>query len=148
MTERADLQRLGALSGARVAAVVVLATALVVGTHPAPAGADVVTASNTTPIAVPAAGSANGQGAASPYPSGISVSGMTGTVSDVNITLTNVVHPIATDIDVLLVGPAGQNLLVMSDVKGDSGFSANGTVTFDDQAAAQIPATGVPGTGP
>ena len=110
MTERADRQRFGALSGARVAAVILLATALVVGVHPDPAGADVVTASNTTPIAVPAAGSANDTGPASPYPSPITISGMTGTVSDVNITLTNVVHPIATDIDVLLVGPAGQNL--------------------------------------
>jgi subtilisin-like proprotein convertase family protein len=125
-------------------ALVVLALAWAGGP---PAGADVTTGTNPAPIAVPAAGSPDGSGPAAPYPSPVTISGMTGTVTDVDITLTNVVHPIATDIDVLLVGPAGQNLVVMSDVKGDSGFPVNGTLTFDDQAAGQIPATGALGTG-
>src|SRR5262245_21156485 len=133
------------VAGVGIVGLVLLALAWAGG--PAPAGADVATGTNPAPIAVPAAGSADGSGPASPYPSPITISGMTGTVTDVDITLTNVVHPIATDIDVLLVGPAGQNLLVMSDVKGDSGFPVNGTLTFDDQAAGQIPATGALGTG-
>ena len=130
------------LGRAAVAAAVVAA---MVAAAPRPAAADVVTGTNAAAVAVPAGGTS--QGVASPYPSSITVSGVTGTVSDVNVTLTSVTHAIATDMDVLLVGPAGQNLLMMSDVKGDSGFSVNGTLTFDDQATAQIPATRVTGTG-
>jgi len=113
---------------------------------PAPAGADVGSGSNPAVIAVPAGGTT--QGPASPYPSPISISGLSGTVSDVNVTLTNFTHAIATDVDVLLVGPAGENVLLMSDVKGDTGFPINNaTLTFDDSAADVIPATGAVVTG-
>ena len=105
-----------------------------------PAGADVATFSNPAPIG-PATGSPTSGGPASPYPSPITISGMTGTVTDVNVTLTSVNHGIAQDMDVLLVGPAGQNLLLMSDAAGgDAGFGVNGTLTFDDAAAGPIPA--------
>src|SRR4029450_3006387 len=137
-------QKWGRVGGAGIVALLLLALTWV--TSPAPAGADVTTGTNPAPIAVPG-GSGGGAGPASPYPSPITISGMPGTVTDVNLTLTNVVHPIATDIDVLLVGPAGQNLIVMSDVVGDTGFPVNGTLTFDDQAAGPIPATGALGTG-
>ena len=56
-------------------------------------------------------------------------------------------HGIAQDIDVLLVGPAGQNLVLMSDVANAGGFAVNGTLTFDDGAAGSIPASGTVGTG-
>ena len=123
-----------------VAAVALVATSLA-WLSPQAAGADVITGSNTASIAVPAGGTS--QGVASPYPSPITISGLTGTVSDVNVTLTNFSHAIASDVDILLVGPAGQNLVLMSDAKGDTGFPINNaTLTFDDQAAAPIPATG------
>jgi subtilisin-like proprotein convertase family protein len=82
--------------------------------------------------------------AASPYPSSIAVSGMTGLVTDVNVHLLGVTHAIAQDIDILLVGPTGASLVVMSDVPGGGGFGANNAnLTFDDQAATGVPATGV-----
>src|SRR5262245_47949308 len=154
MFQRADHQgRVHRLGGRRMwsrltapVAVAGLATGLLWVSTPAPAGADVVTGSNTAAIAVPAAGTS--QGVASPYPSPITISGMTGTVSDVNVTLTNFSHTIASDVDILLVGPAGQNIVLMSDVKGDTGFPiSNATLTFDDSAAGQIPATGALTTG-
>src|SRR5690242_15302464 len=61
------------------------------------------TFSNTTSIAVPATGSANQIGQASPYPSNVSVSGMTGLVTNVTVVLHNVTHSAFNDIDVLLV---------------------------------------------
>ncbi len=96
---------------------------------------------------MPASGSADQQGPGSPYPSPITVSGLSGTISDVNVTLNAVSHPIAQDIDVLLVGPAGQNLVLMSDVANGGGFGVNGTLTFDDGATGTIPASGTVGTG-
>src|SRR5262245_1809359 len=119
MTQRADRHSRCVRGGGGAAAVAVLASALMLCADPTTAGADVATFSNPAAIAVPAAGSPNGIGPASPYPSAITVSGMMGTITDVNVTLTSVVHAIATDIDVLLVGPAGQSLIIMSDVKGD-----------------------------
>ena len=44
----------------------------------------------------------------------------------------------------LLVGPGGQNLIVMSDVANAGGFGANNAnITFDDSAASGVPASGV-----
>ena len=71
---------------------------------------------NTAAIAIPATGSADQIGPASPYPSSITVSGMTGLITDVDVHLFGVNHGIAQDIDMMLVGPGGQNLVVMSDV--------------------------------
>src|SRR5437867_3850721 len=44
---------------------------------------------------------------ANPYPSNISVSGLTGTISKVTVTLTNLTEPRPDDLDLLLVGPTG-----------------------------------------
>ncbi len=80
---------------------------------------------------------------ASPYPSSITVSGMTGLISDVNVHLFGVNHDFARDIDILLVGPTGTSIVVMSDVPSGGGFPANNAnLTFDDQAATQVPASG------
>lgn len=70
---------------------------------------------NTAAMDIPAAGSPNQIGDASPYPSPITVSGMTGTVSNITVTFNNLTHSIANDIDALLVSPTGENLMVMSD---------------------------------
>src|SRR5206468_5113967 len=48
------------------------------------------------------------QGAGTPYPSTIAVSGIGGTISNVTVTLRNLSHTYTRDIDVLLVGPTGQ----------------------------------------
>jgi subtilisin-like proprotein convertase family protein len=76
-------------------------------------------------------------GQASAYPSTISVSGLTGTVTDVNVTLTGLSHTFPDDVDVLLVGPSGQTVLLMSDTGGH--FSLSGVnLTFDDAATASL----------
>src|SRR5688572_505973 len=73
---------------------------------------------NTTPVI----GSSGALSPSSPYPSSITVSGLTGTVTDVNVRLldfrtggdTGGLHW-AEDTDVLLVAPNGANIVPMSD---------------------------------
>ncbi len=93
--------------------------------------------------------------AGEPYPSNIAVSGLAGTVTDVNVILNgfdcssrepDFAYP--EDVDMLLVGPTGTNALVLSDVGGDNGSTpprqfTNLTITLDDEAAAPLPADSV-----
>jgi VCBS repeat-containing protein len=68
-------------------------------------------------------------------PSTINVSGLRAPVADVDISLNQLTHPTATDLDIMLVGPSGQTALIMSDV----GFGAgNDSLTFSDEAANRI----------
>ncbi|HKS42191.1 MAG TPA: HYR domain-containing protein [Blastocatellia bacterium] len=86
---------------------------------------------NPTPITI------SGGGPASPYPSALAISGLTGAVSHVTVTLNNFGHTFPDDVDVLLVGPGGQNAIIMSDVGGGTAVS-NITLTFDDAAATSL----------
>jgi len=61
-------------------------------------------------------------------------------VTNVTLTLNNLNHTFPDDIDVLLVGPGGQSVLLMSDA-GGSGDLVNVNLTFDDAAAAMLPDT-------
>jgi uncharacterized delta-60 repeat protein/uncharacterized repeat protein (TIGR01451 family) len=88
--------------------------------------------SNTAPVII------NDLTNATPYPSVINVSGLAGTVSKVTVTLTNLSHTFPDDIDMLLVGPAGQNVMLMSDAGGNN-FITNVTITLDDAAANALP---------
>src|SRR5204863_3033302 len=81
-------------------------------------------------------------GNATPYPSTINVSGMSGTISDVTVTLRNVSHTWPADIDILLVGPGGQKAVIFSDVGGGNDIN-NITVTLSDSAGASLTATGL-----
>ncbi len=90
--------------------------------------------SNTNPISIPSIGTA------SPYPSTITVSGLTGTITDVNVTLTGLMHTYPEDIDILLVGPAGQKVVILSDV--GSGYSISGiNLALDDSATNFLPSS-------
>ena len=125
------------------AAAMVLGSLGLVVTTASPAAADgPTTFSNTAAIAIPATGSANQTGPASPYPSNIAVSGMTGAVTKVTVTFANLTHGSLPDVDAMVVAPTGQNLVVMSDVGPNNQLSTanNATYTFDDAAAAQITA--------
>jgi subtilisin-like proprotein convertase family protein len=94
-------------------------------------------ATNSTLLAVPGSGTV---GPASPFPSTITVSGITGNITKVTLTLFGITHTYLADIDVLLVGPGGK-VLVMSDC--GSGTSVNDvSLTFDDDAADSLPASG------
>jgi hypothetical protein len=98
------------------------------------------TFSNTAAIAIPATGSADQTGPASPYPSAVTVAGMNGLVAAVSVTMTGVTHAALNDIDAMLVAPNGNNLTVLSDV-GDTGSlrtATNATFTFSDGAASSI----------
>jgi subtilisin-like proprotein convertase family protein len=83
----------------------------------------------------------NAAGAASPYPSSLAISGLTGVVSTVTVTLNNFSHTFPDDVDILLVGPGGQNAIIMSDVGGTSPVSGV-TLTLDDAAASNLPDAG------
>ena len=92
--------------------------------------------SNTAPIVIPNIGSA------APYPSIITVSGITGVVGKVTMTLNGFSHSFPADVDVLLVGPQGQKLMVMSDAGGGISVT-NRNLGFDDAAASSLPASTV-----
>jgi subtilisin-like proprotein convertase family protein len=79
--------------------------------------------------------------AATPYGSPITVSGLTGAITDINVTLTNINHLNPDDIDILLVGPSGKNLMIMSDA-GGTPDAVNVTITLDDSAATALPDAG------
>jgi subtilisin-like proprotein convertase family protein len=101
------------------------------------------TFSNATPIRIN-----DPFGRSTPYPSTISVTGLTGVITDVNVTLTNMNHTFPQDIAVLLVGPKGQNLILMSQAVGDDLTPlANTTLTFDDSAGTLLPTSGGVATG-
>ena len=75
---------------------------------------------------------------ATPYPSIITVSGVSGAIADLNVTLSGYGHRFPDDVDVLLVGPGGQSVVLMSDVGG--GVDVSGlTLTLDDEAANSLP---------
>jgi subtilisin-like proprotein convertase family protein len=78
---------------------------------------------------------------AMPYPSVINVSGMSGSVSKVTVTLSELNHSFPGDLDILLVSPTGQKAILMSDV-GQGGDLNSVTLNFDDDAASFLPETG------
>ena len=108
--------------------------------------------SNPAAITIPSSGSS---GEADPYPSTISVAGAqvvgsrifvpdaVTSVSKVTVTLLNFNHTWPADVDILLVGPGG-NVLLMSDAGGVFSVS-NLTLTFDDSGAS-VPNPVVSGT--
>ncbi|HZH33304.1 MAG TPA: hypothetical protein VEX64_00555 [Pyrinomonadaceae bacterium] len=99
--------------------------------------------SNTAPITLNDSGTF---GIGNPYPSNITVAGLTGNITNVTVKLENMNHTFPDDIDILLVGPGGQNILLMSDV--GTGNDLNFVnLTFDDAAAASLPDAGVIGSG-
>jgi subtilisin-like proprotein convertase family protein len=82
-------------------------------------------------------------GTATPYPSEIPVSGLDSSVSDVNVTLSGLSHGWPDDVGVLLVGPQGQNTILMADTgSGTGGTPVSGVnLTFDDAASGPLPDT-------
>ena len=77
-------------------------------------------------------------GIATPYPSAINVSGLTGRVSQAVVTLNGLSHSFPHDVSVLLVSPAGSNVLVMSHTGGGHRVN-NINLTFDDTATVSLP---------
>ncbi|MBD2269943.1 hypothetical protein H6F62_14560 [Anabaena sp. FACHB-1391] len=80
-------------------------------------------------------------GAATTYPSSINVSGLNGTITSLKVTLSNISHTYPDDLDVLLIGPTGAKVLLMSDA-GWSWDLNNVTLTFDPNARDFLPDQG------
>ena len=81
---------------------------------------------------------------ASVYPSTINISGLTGTIRKVTATLRSLTHTYVSDVDVVLVSPTGQKVVLMGAAGADNSVSGI-TLTFDDAAASVI--TDTIGTG-
>jgi Ca2+-binding RTX toxin-like protein len=105
-----------------------------------PAGA--ATFSNQTPINLPACVPADCAlvGSATPYPSTIGVSGLPDGVTVARATLRGLTHEDASDVDLLLVGPGGQDTILMHGVC--AGAQLSRTLTFADAATASLPLSG------
>src|ERR671911_1510705 len=94
-------------------------------------------------ISIPDATSA-GASPANPYPSEINVQGLSGTITDVNVTLNGFRHGFPDDVAVQVVspGPTGKSVLLMSDVggplPGGSAPVSNINLTLDDEAANSL----------
>ena len=101
-----------------------------------PAGT--TTMSNTTSITI------LDNSPAAPYPSNIVISGLTGhRVTKVTAQFHNLSHTLPFDIDVLLVGPQGQTVVLMSDAAGSTNI-VGVNLTFDDAAPSFLPVNGQP----
>ena len=87
---------------------------------------------NTAPIVIPELG------AATPYPSTIQISWYQGVTVWVRVHLLELTHSFPSDIDILLVGPQGQNLVLMSQAGGGQSVSDIDLI-FDDRAADPLP---------
>jgi hypothetical protein len=76
-------------------------------------------------------------GGTNPYPSSISVSGLSGNISNLKVTLNNVSHTWIGDVDILLVGPTGSKSILMSDI-GEALPVSGVNLTFDTSATTLI----------
>ncbi len=92
----------------------------------------------TQTFSAPASIALNDKSTASPYPIPINVSGLTGTVSKVSLTLNGLTHAYPADIDILLEGPSGQKALLMSDAGGGADVN-NIVLSFDAASILALP---------
>lgn len=109
-------------------------------TNPIPPVTGTLAITNQTPITVPSIG------AATPYPSKITVAGMSGAIESATVTLRNFAQTYPGDVDVLLVSPTGQKAMILSDV-GNTFDVSNVTVTLSDTAATALPVNSMLTTG-
>jgi streptogramin lyase len=81
-------------------------------------------------------------------PAPVDVSGLQGTITDVNVRLTGISHTFPDDMDVILQSPTGQTALITSDVGSALSSQTSGTkqsypadgitLTLDDQASRSL----------
>ncbi len=93
------------------------------------------TFSNPAAINMPTSGS---DGRASLYPSPIVVAGAPATIGYISVTLSGFSHTFVSDVNVLLVSPAGQKIILLSNTCG-SGDASNDTLTFIPDGTATLP---------
>ena len=113
----------------------------------APAASASTTFSNTTSIGLSNApqtgcgGTCTAPGPASLYPSPITVSGTTGTISNLTVSLEGINWSYSQDLSVLLVGPSGKAMTIFSNVGSNDQSTAttNLDVTLDDSSSNTYP---------
>jgi hypothetical protein len=77
---------------------------------------------------------------ANPYPSILEVFCVPGPLKHISVTLDGLSHRFPDDVDVLLVGPGGQSVKLISDCGGNAGNSlTNVVLTFTDTATSPLP---------
>lgn len=101
--------------------------------------------SNTQPITINTNSGLTAPTVAAPYPSAISVSGMTGNITKVEVTLRGIAHTLG-QMDFLLVSPTGAKFIFLSD--SNAVGTSDGTYTFSDSGATTLmqPNPSTPGT--
>lgn len=92
---------------------------------------------NPTPIVIPTAGSSGPS-----IPSDIVVAGVGAGTTSVMVTLNNISHTFIDDLDILLVGPGG-NVLLLSDAGGATDFIGN-TISFLDGSPVAADGAAIP----
>jgi subtilisin-like proprotein convertase family protein len=102
------------------------ATAFVLTVNPPPPGA--ARFYNSAPINIPNAG------VATPYPSQIQVAGRNGTITNVTLVLSKFNHDRVQDLSMLLVGPSGQGVVILSHITGGNRGATNITVFLTDSS--------------
>ncbi|REJ79164.1 MAG: hypothetical protein DWQ47_06910 [Acidobacteria bacterium] len=111
----------------------------------APVGGPAQTFENTTPMDLPAGQPGTTSGPADPYPSTISVSGVTGP-KVIEVELTEINHTWVGDLDFLLEAPGGETMVIMSDAYSSSNRTNTvvTTLTIRDDADDFMAGSGVP----
>jgi subtilisin-like proprotein convertase family protein len=97
------------------------------------ASALTVNFANTSAITIPLVGNAT------PYPVTINVSGLSGPLTDLNVTLAGLTHEFINDVGALLVGPGGQSVVLFDGVGGNTSIPNPITIVLDDQASQSLP---------
>ena len=82
---------------------------------------------------------------ATPYPSTMNVSGRTGTISKVTVTIPAFSHTYPGDVNMVLVAPNGKKVALMGGVGGGTA-AVSATLTFDDAASGPIGTSAASGT--
>jgi hypothetical protein len=77
-------------------------------------------------------------GPATSYPSSIEVGGLSGNLTKVTATMVGFLSGRPDDIDMLLVSPEGDSVMLMSDACGEPSFVTSQTWTFDDGAPSTL----------
>jgi uncharacterized repeat protein (TIGR01451 family) len=91
--------------------------------------------SNANPVQIAPSGPAD------PFPSTIEVGGIPAEVFKVTVTLESLSHPIANELEILLVGPDGQASWLMAAAGGATAVS-NLTLCFDPESSRRVPKSG------
>lgn len=73
----------------------------------------------------------------------VTVSGLPGVITDVNVTVNEITHSDGSDIDLLLRNPNGGSVVLLSDAGGTNQAASLASMTFDDAAASLAPSSGI-----